>query len=386
MNNNNLFYGFLEGATTLSMPIGYLYMGCSWKSTLFWVYIIHFLASFFYHVFPCKWTLYLDLSMINLMIMERGYFITKSVWVYIFYIISIIAEPFPRQAILMVRVFVIVCLEQRHTPTFIYLWSVFIWILVAFFYLYSCHLYKQGNALMSTLTCMVYHFLLGVVSALEVYAYSDEITNTTHGFLRYIIYFIFLFYTITHFTKDPKRLNSVMSFTTALVLSPLSIHQIYKQIQYGRHDTFQDDAHIQYFMQTLYMAYVASDFAVGWFYYPGYFTFLEGWAHHIGTFSFISYYYFIKPEKLILICMNQIIEVSSILLVASRIFYDVDWIQHIKKKYFFHIFLLCRVILPTLLFIYFYQLFDFFGCIVYVSMTSLHMYWLFKIYLHRSAF
>lgn len=371
------FYGFSEGITTLCMSISYLMAGGDWTMILFWIYLIHFVASFLNHLFPTKSTYFLDIATINLMIMERSYMISGNPWVYVFFSITMFFEREVSSFILVLRIIASMLLFARGQFSFFY---IYVCVLITVFYFLSVKFQQEDDIAMATFTCVLYHIYLGILSMIEVELYDKSITNTTDGFVRYCSFFIFISYIMIHLTQNPKRLRSILSFATALVLSPLSIHQILKQIQYSRTETFQGDGHIQYFMPIFYLAYVVIDTIVGLYYYPTYFTFLEGWAHHIGTSIFIVYYSFFCPEKMVLICMNQVIEVSSILLFLSKIFYDVDWIQHLKKKIFFNVFLFFRIIVPTFIIMYFYQLYDGFACFIYASFTSLNLYWLIKIY------
>jgi hypothetical protein len=211
--------------------------------------------------------------------------------------------------------------------------------------------------------------------------YAKDITNTTDGFLRYCAYLLFVSYGMIRMTKNPKRLRSMLSFITALVLSPLSFYETYRQIQYGgRVELFHGDTQIHYFMTHFYLAYVVVDILVGVIYYPQYFTFLEGWLHHFGTFLFVYCTYHHNPDKIMLISMGFIVETSSILLFLSRIFYDVPWIQKIKNNCFYPLFLVFRIIIPTLLILYLYQLCDVACYFIYGSTTVLYIYWLMKMW------
>ena len=163
--------------------------------------------------------------------------------------------------------------------------------------------------------------------------YEGEITNTSDGFLRYCAYFLFLSFVMTRMTQNPKRLRSILSLTTALVLSPLSFLVIYREVWFG-----ESGEQIQYLMANCYLAYVVVDLLVGMVYYPEYFTFLEGWLHHLGTFLFVHYGYYLNPLKRTRVCVQLVVETPSIILFLSRVLYDVPWIQKMKKTFFYLIF------------------------------------------------
>ena len=372
----NLSCGFLEGLFAFGMSSAYLYMGGGLASFLFWIYLLQFLASFAFHLFPNKWTRFLDISMINLMIMERGYLKTNNVWIYYFCLTSmLLLDPFPQEVMVMARA-AVVCAQGQTTIVYMYFWAV-----VAVFFIESCKFQDIGDRFWTMLSCVLYHIYLGAISGLEVSMYVQEITNTTDGFLRYCAYFLFVSYVMTRITKNPKRLRSFLSFITAVVLSPLSFYEIYRQIQCGgRVALFHGDQQIHYFMTHFYLAYVVVDILVGMFYYPEYFTFLEGWLHHFGTFSFVYLTYHHNPDKIMFVSIYLVVETSSIILFLSRIFYDVPWIQKIKSICFYPTFLVFRIIIPTVLILYLRHLCDWTCYFIYGSSTVLYIYWLMKMW------
>lgn len=370
MNGFELFCGFSEGISTLGMSLAYLYIGGDATSFLFLIYLVHFFASFAFHICPNKWTRFFNISMINLMIMERGYLKTKNVWMYYCCLGSMLIDPpIPQEIMVMARA-AIVCVQGQTSFVYLYLWAV-----AAFFYLGSCKFQKNEDRLWTMLTCVLYHIFLAATSALEVSMYAEEITNTSDGFLRYCAYLLFISVIMTRVTTEPKRLRSILSLITALVLSPMSLLVIYKEVLFG-----EGYEKIQYFMGHFYLAYIMIDLLVGMVYYPEYFTFLEGWLHHIGT-SFIVYYgYYISPIKRKRVCVLLIVETSSIFLFLSRVLYDVPWIQKIKKKIFYPSFLLFRIVVPIYIVLYLNLLCDIYDYLIFSSFTLLNVYWLIKMW------
>lgn len=368
------YFAFLEGFSTVGMALVYVLMGGEWTSFLLWMYLVHFIASCFFHLYPNTCSRFFYMSMMNLIIIERGYLKTQNSWIYIFGIVSMLLEPEPHEIMILVRTGVI-CTQGKTTFMYMYLW-----MLVFMFYLYSCEFQAHGNFIMALSTCLLYHIYLVMISALEVPMYSNEITNITDGLLRYCAYLFFVSYAMIHITKkNPHRLRSFLSFLTALVLSPLSFYELYRQIQQkGRYELFYGDSSIQYFMANFYIAYIVVDTLVGMIYYPQYFTLLEGWLHHWGTCGFVYYSYYIDHPKSMFVCLYMIVEAPSILLFLSRIFYDVSFIQRIKKKLFFPMFLFFRILMPTFFVLYFYHLCDLSCCLIYGSFTSLNLYWIIR--------
>jgi hypothetical protein len=348
-------------------------MGGSATATLFPIYFIHFIASFTYHLLPHKWTRFLDVSMINLLIMERAYLITGKVSIYFWCMVSMLLSSITTLEDKMVLVLVAAVVFVVVPISFYYLWA-----MVGIFFWISCEFQERGDRFMTMMTCVVYHLYLTLLSAMEVKLYNPTITNTTDGFIRYCSYFFFVSIVMIHMTKNPRRLRSILSLLTAIVLSPLSIHQIYKQLQYGATDVFLGDQEIQYFMANYYLAYTLVDTIVGLIYYPEYFTFLEGYLHHICTALFIYYSYYVSPEKRIFICMEFIVEIPSTVLFVSRVFYDIEWIQEIRKKVFRPIFFVFRIFFPILIVIHLHNLMDVSAYIIFSSFTILNFYWLIK--------
>jgi hypothetical protein len=367
MNWYELSCGFLQGFSTSAMFCAYLYAGGDATSFLFWIYLVHFFASFAFHLHPNRLTRFMDIVMINLLVLERGYLKTRNLWIYGLGMASILVEPSPHEIMVMARA-AIVCVQGDTTFVYLYLWA-----FAAMLYLFSCQFQDQGHLNMTTLTCVSYHLLLGVLSALEVPMYRQGITNMTDGFFRYCVYLLFVSYCMVRATKNPKRLRSILSLITAIILSPLSFYYVSKEIYFG-----YGDEEIHYFMANFYLSYVVVDIVVGMIYYPQYFTLLEGWLHHFGTFSFVYYGYYLNPMKRSRICVQLIVETSSIILFLSRVFYDVVWIRKLKQQLFYPSFFVFRIVLPIFFVIYLHLLCDIYDFLIFVSFTALNLYWLVK--------
>jgi hypothetical protein len=94
----------------------------------------------------------------------------------------------------------------------------------------------------------------------------------------------------------------------------------------------------------------------------------------LATTLFVSYY-LLRPPLRVLCCMNMIIETSGILLFLSRIFHQIRWIQKLKRILFYDMFLLFRVIIPTMLIIYYHSFYNLFALFAYISTTAVNLYW-----------
>lgn len=366
-----LFYRLLEGLTSFSMLIGFLMGGGHPMSFLFFFYVLHSLASFCFHLFPSQLTYFLDVSMIDWITMERGYMKSHNLWLYAGYLALMFAENTKTHWGLMVRVVLMIIFTPIHNSVY----YICMWLLVLLTFFQSCRYVLKKDAFRTTLTCCLYHLYLGVVSYMETIHYDWGYTmSRTEKFAKYCAYFLFISCVMTHLTKSPKRLRSILSFMTATILSPLSFLEIYMEISSGHHND-----EIQFFMANFYMAYVVVDVLIGMLYYPEYLTFLEGWLHHFGTFLIVYYGYYINPMKRIRVCILLIVETPSIILFLSRIFYDVLWIKKLKKTIFYPSFFMFRIVAPIFLVLYLQLLSDVYDFLIIGSFTSLNFYWLVKI-------
>jgi hypothetical protein len=120
------------------------------------------------------------------------------------------------------------------------------------------------------------------------------------------------------------------------------------------------------------------DLLVGMLYYSEYFSFLEGWLHHLGTFLFVYYGYYMNPMKRTRVCVQLIVETSSIFLFLPRVFYDVSWIQRMKRIIFYPSFFMFRIVVPIFIVIYLQLLNDVYDFLIFGTFTLLNFYWLVK--------
>jgi hypothetical protein len=116
----------------------------------------------------------------------------------------------------------------------------------------------------------------------------------------------------------------------------------------------------------------------GYVCYPQYFPLLEGWFHHLATGCATLYY--LNHPKRVLYCMTQVIEASTILLSLFKVLYDVPWVLRLRDQWFARLFVLFRVVLPSLVLALFYSLlFDGVAMGVFAAHMVLNLYWLCKI-------
>lgn len=367
-------YKLAEGITTLMMPIGHVIAGGNVYSILFFIYSLHACTSFCFHLFPSEITYWVDVCMMNLLIMERFYSITGIVWVYPMYLISMLIEPVKSYKYILGRVVIVISILSCFNIYDICLWMICILTFIQSFY-YSVY----GHIFKTTLTFCLYHLYLGILSALEVRHHKLMFTTALMPtMLRFSAYYVFLFYIVYSITDNPKRLRNVLSLMASIILTPLSFYQAWCQFFSFPHHIYQDD--IQIPMVLCFMAYAIMDMIMGLFFYPQYMTFLEAWLHHIGFTLTLTYY--LRVEKLTLCCMCMVIETSTILLSLFKIFYDYAWILWLRDNHFTWMFCLFRIWFPTFFMFYFYNLLvDNLAIFFYIINMILNTYWLRKQYI-----
>lgn len=366
-----LCHRILEGITSFSLPLGFLIGGGEVSTHLFLFYILHAMSSLLFHLFPTETNYWLDTSFINLMIMERLYLQNPNLYVYLVYLTSMLVDGIfwePHWGVIA-RAIVGIIIMMRS----ISIYHLCLWVVCLLTFLQSMNFMWKNDVFHTTLTCCLYHLYLGLLSCVEVRHY---VFNYQHSLLeqfgRYCGYLFFVSIVLVQRTTNPKRLRSVLSFITSIVLTPLSFYQLWRQFQ-SPDQLYRDDN--QSSILLFYIAYCMVDMVFGYTYYPQYFGVLDGWAHHIGTASFALY--FLREKKEILFCIGLVLETSSILLFLSRIFYDVEWVWKLKARYFYTMFLWFRIILPTFFMVYFYPLTTDPACLcMYALSTTLNSYWI----------
>lgn len=161
------------------MPMGYIRGGGEVYSMLFVIYVLHFGASFLYHVYPSTLTYLCDTSMINLMIMERGYLKTDNKMVCIVLMATMLMERVKSHKWVVVRAGLVCLLGDISTM------YVSMWLIVAMCYATSVGC-VQDYQFLSSLTCALYHLFLGFLSAIEAKK------TVIQGDLSFIFYSFFI--------------------------------------------------------------------------------------------------------------------------------------------------------------------------------------------------
>lgn len=360
------FYRLLEGLTTFSMPVGFLIGGGQTMSLLFFFYLLHSLASFSFHLFPSELTYFLDISMIDLLTMERGYTKLNNLWIYPCFIAMMLVEKNKTQWGLMIRIGLVLIFTPVKSIYYICLWFI---SLLAF--LQSCCYILKKDVFRTTLTCSLFHLYLGCVSYMETTHYNfDYEQHRIEKLFKYCFYLVFVFHTSTLITDNKRHVNCVLTFITSLVLTPFAFYETWIQCMTPSTpymDDFQEDIIL------FYIAFCTMDMILGYLYYPEYFKWIEGILHHVVTMLFA--FYFLWANKKINFCIGLIEEFSSIFLNLYRLFPHVA----LFKKIFHQLFVLFRIVIPTFLMFYLSNILnDQASFALYFSATTMNLYWLSK--------
>lgn len=341
-----LSYRMLEGITSLFMPIGFFTGGGGrLSSSLSLFYIMHTAASFCFHLFPSHNTLWLENSLLNLLIMERLYRKNHNLWAYPLYMMSFVYEKTDTIGGAMARLIIAII------STLPSVYDICMWIICFLTLIQSMNYRWKNDPFKTALTCCLYHVYMSILSHMEVRYYDTNPHH--HGILgqvfRYCTYLFLVAYAVVIQKKitNPRRLRSVLSLVSFIIMSPLSIYQVWKQ------------AHTPFTLQqnpsqspilAFYIAYCVVDLLVGYFYYPHH---LEIGGHLWTTLFAI---HFLRKDKMFYFCLDLALRSPVILLDVSRVFYDAQWSQTLRRIYFDNLFLWSRVILPTLFMMYFYKI------------------------------
>lgn len=360
-------YRFFEGVTSFSMSLGFLVGGGQMRSSLFFFYLLHALASFSFHLFSSELTYFLDISMIDLLTMERAYTTSHNLWVYPFYLTVMWFENTKSHWGLMMRIGTVILITSHLS-----FYSIFMWVLSLLSFVQSVRYVVKKDVFKTTLTCCLYHLYLGVISYIEAKHYNFEYhyLSWIEKLIRYCCYFLFCFCTSTVITNNKRHLNCVLTFATSVVLTPLSLYETWIQCRTPT-TPYMDD--LQEDIILFYIAFCTMDMIIGYWYYPEYFKWIEGILHHVVTMLFA--FYFLWANKKINFCIGLIEEFSSIFLNLYRLFPQFPFFKNI-----FHVlFILFRIIVPVFLFFHLCHIFhDPASYTLYFSATIMNLYWLFK--------
>lgn len=360
-------YRLAEGMTTFSMPIGFLLGGGQAGSFLFSIYLFHSFASFSFHMIPSKETYFADVSMIDLLSMERGYTNSHNILIYLFYMAVLFMESPRTELGLLIRVVWITILTTVKS-----VYCCCLWILSFLTFLqYSRYAVLKKEIFNTSLTCCLFYIYLGLISYIEATEYDLHYhMNWVEKFIRYCSYLMFCFYIAIHLIDNKRQLNCMLTFVTSLILTPLSLYQTWFQLR--SHETLYTDD-LQEDMILFYLAFCTMDMFIGFIYYPEYFKWLEGIIHHVVTLLFGSY--FLWCNRNIIFCMGLIAETSSIFLNLHRFFPHYP----IFKIMFHILFVMFRIVLPFFIMFYLRNLTMKPAIILFFSTgTVVNVYWFVK--------
>lgn len=165
----------------------------------------------------------------------------------------------------------------------------------------------------------------------------------SHAFLFscWCLFYIVVFSSAFSFWKDDvPRLKSVLTMTVSLLVAPASLLRLLHILQGWVNGSI-----------VCFMAFALMDSLLGFVYYPTYMMNLDGFAHHAITGSFCAYVLLYTNNPLLswFLSTGLLVECPTILLSGACVF--PQQLRPLKQKYFANVFLLCRLVVPTLLII-----------------------------------
>ena len=328
-----LFYRTLEGVSTGAMTLSIL--STSYPPTLLLCYLVHWIASILYHLYRTPSTYFGDITFIDILINERITSCFPAIGPIVFgtsIASNIIYPPYPRHHNnIIVKAIVGSALRFFYWKEY-NLYFLMINVLSGSFFYISEWARRKELRHLSVLTCIYYHLCLGIESYLEATSFHPGLSSSsammmTTSFLKYCSWFFYLFNQVTRDKNmDAYRFQSIISLMAASFLAPIGIWEniMFYMGGNGGVEWIRRELHL------FYLAYVAADTYHGLKYYPQYFPLMEGWIHHVVTGLFV--FYMLYHQQLRPISLGMIVEVPSIILFSSRVFYPrFKWM----KKYVF---------------------------------------------------
>lgn len=187
---NSISWRCLEGLTT-NMLIGYWYgHGKIVWTPLTWIYLLHWLASLQYHLFPSHTHFMLDHHMIDMVVMERFYMVVQSMWVYVLYLFILVSNSNQWHPL--------ACGIKTLAVTWYVYWIGRTHLLHLLVSILSCCFYIMGDTCLKhhyfrtkVLMHVAFHGCISYVAYLETPAYPP--TPPPMNFLRTGIHFLYLY-------------------------------------------------------------------------------------------------------------------------------------------------------------------------------------------------
>lgn len=342
-------YRVVEGGTTGAMFLSLMNYSSHYPHLLF-CYLIHWVASFFYHLYYTTPYYYGDITLINMIINERMA-LNNPTYAPVVFLAAIASNvifppsPFHHYEIIARTVVgTVMCFITHPHDQFLYLMTL---IATGLFFWTSDWTYKIGERRVSVLFCVYYHLGLGLYSYLEaMYYYPKEGVESSvlTSLLRYFSWFCYVFSQTTRSgKKTPFQFQSVVSLTAASMLAPCGIWEAWALFTSG---TGLSEM-MKREMLIFYVAYCLADIYHGLRYYPQFFPVIEGWLHHglTGGYVLLSIY----QKHYLPCCLSMVVEIPSILLFSSRVFQGQPVIRWCKRHLFPPLFVFFRILLLGLI-------------------------------------
>jgi hypothetical protein len=186
-HQNPLIVRAVEGLST-NMLLGFWYGGGCVDSSLSYAYILHWMASFYYHTCPSFQSFMIDTHFIDMVVMERLYYLHNSIMIYIIYLFFMLSNSN--------RLHPFICFGKNGVAvalSFVYgkfPYEEFLFFLMAGGLYILSDICLQNNRLY--LKCMAhtcFHFCMTICSYLETNSYCFEKNNNS---LWIVVYFLYI--------------------------------------------------------------------------------------------------------------------------------------------------------------------------------------------------
>lgn len=337
-------YRVIEGVSTGAMFLSLMGYSARYPHLLF-CYLIHWIASWLYHLYDTQACYWGDITLINMVINERMA-LNNPVYAPIVFLgataRNVLCPPAPFhhvEIIVQIIIGTIMCFFTHAHDQFLYLTVL---IMTGFFFGLSDWTYRIGERRLSMFFCLYYHLGLGLYSYLEaMYYYPSERVewDALTSLLRYSSWFCYVF---SQMTRSGKRTTyqtqSIVSLTAASVLAPLGLWETWSFFISG--SGLSPMVRREVFL--FYLAYCLADTYHGLRYYPQFFPLIEGWLHHGFTGGYILLS--LCQGHYLPGCLAMVVETPSLILFSSRVFHKDLMIRWCKRHLFPLFFVLFRIL------------------------------------------
>lgn len=197
----SIWFRLLEGATTM-MLIGYILGGGCILTPLGVVYIIHWISSINYHLFPSLTSMYIDIHFIDMVVMERISYKIGDGLIHMLFILALITNINSYHRLVMyIKVIIIVILLLIMNIQFHPLYKLN-WFMAGVFYL-TGDILIHYSVILKSISHICFHIFLSLSSYLEIPYYRDHRIEA-FTLTRIITCIIYIYYASKIYYKYEK--------------------------------------------------------------------------------------------------------------------------------------------------------------------------------------